>query len=560
VTVYLWPEAGGKVLDLRRRYDEVENVYHYDLSLWPYGGEGVGLTHELFLRFGPAREDVASALASTLNAPLLLECAPAYYARSGAFGPFAVADPARYPRLEARQNLDLEWIRQNQRIFHWDGMIDYGDTLFHGYETPSHYGYVGPKSWCGRGYVGWLCNDSTLTQALFLQYLRTGDYEAFRTAEAMCRHVTEVDTCHYCAAEPGQVGGGHRHDQQHWGNGVRGYGTATHGALDYYVLTGDERTLEVIRETCRYHSDGVPSENEDRVGGLIRAWEIFGDPRLKAKADEFLAAELSPPAGQAWPFATPAHFRFVANTSVSLLYYLHCAPPADTARLRAALIRAADSLEARTMCSWGQVTYLPTIVATLAYLETDDPRYAAMIAALLQRLPPTRDLPVVSDMLTHLRGLGFEELVATAGRWGVNNVYSASIHELVPLPYALAALQQAGMDETAVWAAPRDTRPPEPFEEVLVPGSMRHEIGSLYIAGFEHGCPSDTHGGHSDLVLLEDGKPLGPAHSAHAEIRKSGQGRYSHWGASQVWFATSDNSDPRTNGRQYKVIYPGPGK
>ena len=100
-------------------------------------------------------------------------------------------------------------------------MIDYGDNLFHGYETISHYGYTAPKSWCSRGYVGWQCNDGTLTQSLFLQYLRTGDYEAFRTAEALCRHVTEIDTCHYCAQEPKQVGGGHRHDQQHWGNGVR---------------------------------------------------------------------------------------------------------------------------------------------------------------------------------------------------------------------------------------------------------------------------------------------------------------------------------------------------
>ena len=162
--VYLWPEAGKKVLDLRRRYDEIENTYHYDLTLWPYGGEGVGMTHEMALRFGPAAEDVGAGMAGSLNAPMRLECTPAYYATSGAFGPFAVADPARYPLLEGRQNVDVEWMRQNQRAFHWDGMIDFGDTLFHGYETPSHYGYVAPKSWCSRGYVGWLCNDSTMTQ------------------------------------------------------------------------------------------------------------------------------------------------------------------------------------------------------------------------------------------------------------------------------------------------------------------------------------------------------------------------------------------------------------
>ncbi|MEN6549889.1 MAG: hypothetical protein ABFE07_27925, partial [Armatimonadia bacterium] len=40
LTLYLWPEQGNKVLDLRRRYDEIENTYHYDLSLWEFGGEG----------------------------------------------------------------------------------------------------------------------------------------------------------------------------------------------------------------------------------------------------------------------------------------------------------------------------------------------------------------------------------------------------------------------------------------------------------------------------------------------------------------------------------------
>ena len=56
----------------------------------------------------------------------------------------------------------------------------------------------------------------------------------------------------------------------------------------------------------------------------------------------------------------------------------------------------------------------------------------------------------------------------------------------------------------------------------------------------------------STLVLLEDGKPLGPAHTPHEEIRQKGQGRYSHW-QQFVFFSTSDNSDPMTNGRKYTV-------
>lgn len=56
----------------------------------------------------------------------------------------------------------------------------------------------------------------------------------------------------------------------------------------------------------------------------------------------------------------------------------------------------------------------------------------------------------------------------------------------------------------------------------------------------------------SRLMVYEDGRPLGPAHCAHDEIRRHGNGGFSHWGA-QVYFSTSDNSDPQTNGCRYYV-------
>ena len=224
------------------------------------------MTHEIALRFGPGSENAAAGLCAALDSPLLLQCEPQYYADTRAFGNFLPLDRARFPHVEARQEVGVAWIQRNQRQFHWDGMIDYGCTLFHGYNTPSHYGYVQPKGWCSRGYVGWLNDDGGLTNALFVQALRTGDYETFRTATNMARHSMDVDTCHYCAAEPRFVGGGHRHDQQHWGNGTRGYGTATHGIIDDYLLTGNERALDVALETAQYHIDPFEGEDEDRPG------------------------------------------------------------------------------------------------------------------------------------------------------------------------------------------------------------------------------------------------------------------------------------------------------
>ncbi len=56
----------------------------------------------------------------------------------------------------------------------------------------------------------------------------------------------------------------------------------------------------------------------------------------------------------------------------------------------------------------------------------------------------------------------------------------------------------------------------------------------------------------SALVLLEDGKALSHSHSLHDDIRKQGGGRYSHW-QDGILFASSDNSDPRSNGRRYSI-------
>ena len=66
--------------------------------------------------------------------------------------------------------------------------------------------------------------------------------------------------------------------------------------------------------------------------------------------------------------------------------------------------------------------------------------------------------------------------------------------------------------------------------------------------------PSDDLSDHarSRLLLLEQGRPLGPPHSLHDDISNAGSGRYSHW-AGAIIFAASDNTDPRTNGRVYQA-------
>jgi predicted AlkP superfamily phosphohydrolase/phosphomutase len=56
----------------------------------------------------------------------------------------------------------------------------------------------------------------------------------------------------------------------------------------------------------------------------------------------------------------------------------------------------------------------------------------------------------------------------------------------------------------------------------------------------------------SKLVVYEDDRELGPAHAQHEIVRQTGRGAYSHW-QNTLYFSTSDGSDPRRNGRQYRL-------
>jgi SAM-dependent methyltransferase len=83
--------------------------------------------------------------------------------------------------------------------------------------------------------------------------------------------------------------------------------------------------------------------------------------------------------------------------------------------------------------------------------------------------------------------------------------------------------------------------------------SINHSQGFMYCLDLpEYSHISDTLGANrSPLLLYENDVLLGSAHSPHVEIREIGLGRYSHWN-NTLYFSTSDNTDPRTNGRTYK--------
>lgn len=88
--------------------------------------------------------------------------------------------------------------------------------------------------------------------------------------------------------------------------------------------------------------------------------------------------------------------------------------------------------------------------------------------------------------------------------------------------------------------------------------ASQHVAGHCYSARLPDGLPvgdsnEDAHG--SSLRLFEDGLSLGPPHAPHELITTIGSGTYSHW-HNTLYFSSSDNSDPRANGREYHVYVP----
>jgi hypothetical protein len=75
------------------------------------------------------------------------------------------------------------------------------------------------------------------------------------------------------------------------------------------------------------------------------------------------------------------------------------------------------------------------------------------------------------------------------------------------------------------------------------------DSGHCYVAPVSPRIPSDCESS-SRVQVYEDGVPLPQPHADHQVVRRQGRGAYSHW-AGAVYLSTSDNSDPRSNGRTY---------
>jgi len=87
--------------------------------------------------------------------------------------------------------------------------------------------------------------------------------------------------------------------------------------------------------------------------------------------------------------------------------------------------------------------------------------------------------------------------------------------------------------------------------------SFSHDEGYSWLAPLAHLrdlADNEAMSRRSNLRLFEDGQQLAFAHAPHITIQQAGEGRYSHW-YDKLYFSSSDNSNPNTNGRAYTIRY-----
>jgi|SRR5262249_12161119 len=85
------------------------------------------------------------------------------------------------------------------------------------------------------------------------------------------------------------------------------------------------------------------------------------------------------------------------------------------------------------------------------------------------------------------------------------------------------------------------------------------EVGYAYKVSIPQlsGVADTERGLFSPTVVCEGDHQMGPAHTPIVEIIQKGSGRFIHY-EDNVYFSSSDKTDPNSNGRQYRIVIPSP--
>jgi hypothetical protein len=250
VTLWLWaPKA--QAMDLRFYHDGMGQTDHakqrdaLDITYEDYEPGfgtpyGVARTSELELQLLPATptNEQLVAISQRIQSPPLLAATPQRLHNAGVFSEYWHPVANKPSRLDTQLAWAFDFYRRQIEDRRWYGYWDYGDVM-HSYDQQRHvWRYdVGGFAW----------DNSELSTEIWLwhYFLHSGRADAYRVAEAMTRHTSEVDVHHIGPYSPL----GTRHGVQHWSDSAKQLRVST--AINrrfFYYLSADERVGDLLRE------------------------------------------------------------------------------------------------------------------------------------------------------------------------------------------------------------------------------------------------------------------------------------------------------------------------
>ncbi|MFW5867432.1 MAG: LamG-like jellyroll fold domain-containing protein, partial [Armatimonadota bacterium] len=311
VVAHLWPAHDAPVLDFAPSAQMGEDYpgdrvfwrdfYRGGLDSWTQAF-GLAKTHNLQLSFlsdGDSRSRTLAEL-EAFDEPVLAFADPEYACDTWAFGRVEADDPEQFPRVEAVLDAIMHrklYLRNRLGNYGW---INFGDVNYQlaNALSPEEINFVHWRHWAQMFYGG--------PNIFYLNFMRSGDRDAWDFARVNTRHITDIDICHldddgeldfqFEKFKGGRYGG--NGGICHYAANIYIIGCDSHLRFmmwDYY-LNGTPRTWEVMHEFMD-HLASLRHEGYNQIyrhrmtGGSVRffaeAYEATWNPEYLSIAHQF---------------------------------------------------------------------------------------------------------------------------------------------------------------------------------------------------------------------------------------------------------------------------------
>ena len=279
-------------------FDYVANVTRDDSD----EALGVAKTHEMLWHFqAPAQTGRHAAEAFSQDIGCLPS--PKWIGETKAAGHLHPVDTARFPRVELGLSTFFDWKRSSGAFTHDYGMWNFGDFHTRLVHDKKRTRWEVHRTWNNHHYG--------IPRQPWLLYMRSGDVKYLEWARRSNLHHMDVDICHY--STPEYKAKGYPHGKipgaltdykglVHWHSGNRLYDY--NSCVDYlfydYYLTGQQRSIDVAKETADAfarigQSPGIGRDGEGPASTFAFLYAATFDarllPRVYAWADKLMSCQ-----------------------------------------------------------------------------------------------------------------------------------------------------------------------------------------------------------------------------------------------------------------------------